>query len=224
LYLYVRISFLGAISSYDNRGVTPPHAHRGDDEQKQNKRKLPPDHGSNYVPGAGDANQAPQSMDHFRRGRRERTEMRRREVYCPNENPRRQEEDSPRKNPRQEEHQSLRTDRPPSLKGIDLNRFMDDLCNQRLNVFKSLDSARQEYWELFHSGKVMTAVIAAAARRRQVRLAQQCWEWMDRVGMEKNVYHYNSMISVMEKDKNFREAMNLLKEMESRNIPKNEVT
>lgn len=163
-------------------------------------------------------------MDHFRRGRRERTEMRRREVYCPNENPRRQEEDSPRKNPRQEEHQSLRTDRPPFLKGIDLNRFMDDLCNQRLNVFKSLDSARQEYWELFHSGKVMTAVIAAAARRRQVRLAQQCWEWMDRVGMEKNVYHYNSMISVMEKDKNFREAMNLLKEMESRNIPKNEVT
>ena len=70
----------------------------------------------------------------------------------------------------------------------------------------------------------MTALIAAAARRRQIRLAYQCWEFMDTAGLEKNTYHYNAMISVAEKSKNLRTALDLLKEMDSRGIAKNEVT
>ena len=70
----------------------------------------------------------------------------------------------------------------------------------------------------------MTALIAAAGRRRQIRLAFACWDFMDQVGLEKNTYHYNAMISVAEKSKNLRHALDLLKEMDQRGIEKNEVT
>jgi pentatricopeptide repeat protein len=70
----------------------------------------------------------------------------------------------------------------------------------------------------------MQALIAAAARRRQIRLAFACWEYMDTARLEKNTYHYNAMISVAEKSKNLRHALDLLREMDQRGIPKNEVT
>lgn len=70
----------------------------------------------------------------------------------------------------------------------------------------------------------MTALIAAAARRRQIRLAYACWDYMDVARLEKNTYHYNAMISVAEKGKNLRHALDLLKEMDQHGIAKNEVT
>ena len=70
----------------------------------------------------------------------------------------------------------------------------------------------------------MTALIAAAARRRQIRLAYACWDFMDQARLEKNTYHYNAMVSVSEKGKNLRHALDLLKEMDQRGIAKNEVT
>lgn len=87
-----------------------------------------------------------------------------------------------------------------------------------------LTEARRRYPDAFACGRAMTALIAAAARRRQIRLAHACWEFMDRVGLDKNTYHYNAMISVAEKSKNLRHAMDLLKEMDQRGIAKNEVT
>ena len=46
----------------------------------------------------------------------------------------------------------------------------------------------------------------------------------EQAGLEKNTYHYNAMISVAEKSKNLRHALDLLKEMDQRGIAKNEVT
>lgn len=87
-----------------------------------------------------------------------------------------------------------------------------------------LDQARQEFPGAFGSGKAMTAILSSAARKRHIRLARACWDHMDQAGMDKNVFHYNAMISVFEKDRKLGEALNLLKEMERKNISKNEVT
>jgi len=42
--------------------------------------------------------------------------------------------------------------------------------------------------------------------------------------MAKNTFHYNSMISVTEKARNYQKALDLLQEMTERNVDKNEVT
>ena len=42
--------------------------------------------------------------------------------------------------------------------------------------------------------------------------------------LEKNIFHYNAMISVTEKAKDFRAALNFLREMKDKKVPKNEVT
>jgi pentatricopeptide repeat protein len=55
-------------------------------------------------------------------------------------------------------------------------------------------------------------------------MAGMIWSWMDGAGVEKNTFHYNSMISATEKSRNYRQALALLREMEQRKIPKNEVT
>lgn len=91
-------------------------------------------------------------------------------------------------------------------------------------VDEELHKARSNYQEAFVSGKAMTALIATAARRRHIRLAHHFWEFMDRANLPKNIFHYNAMISVTEKDKNLRQALDLLKEMKERGIEKNEVT
>jgi pentatricopeptide repeat protein len=124
----------------------------------------------------------------------------------------------------EDSHWSMRSERPGFLQGMDVGALMDALSNPRNNVMEVLDEARHRHTDLFDSGKSMTAIISAAARRRQIRLAHECWEWMDRARIPKNVYHYNSMISVTEKDKNYREALELLKQMEQKGIAKNEVT
>ena len=47
---------------------------------------------------------------------------------------------------------------------------------------------------------------------------------MEERNIEKNVFHYNSLISVCEKMKDSQRALRLLEEMERRGIQKNEVT
>jgi pentatricopeptide repeat protein len=91
-------------------------------------------------------------------------------------------------------------------------------------VDEELHKARANYQEAFTSGKALTALIATAARRRHIRLAHHFWDFMDRANLLKNIFHYNAMISVAEKDKNLRLALDLLKEMKERGIEKNEVT
>jgi pentatricopeptide repeat protein len=98
------------------------------------------------------------------------------------------------------------------------------LEQDRRKVFAELDRARSQYPEPFDNGKALTALISSAARRRNVHMAGMIWAWMDVAHVAKNTFHYNSMISATEKSRNYRQALALLREMEQRNIPKNEVT
>ena len=77
---------------------------------------------------------------------------------------------------------------------------------------------------IFQSGKAVTAIISNLARRRKLKLAMTVWDWIDSVGIKKNTFHYNSMISVCEKVRDYHKALNLLDEMKAKHVPKNEVT
>ena len=109
------------------------------------------------------------------------------------------------------------------IMGLDVQALVDRLCRNG-DVFRELDAAREEHAAVFQSGKAVTAVISNLARRRNLRLASVVWEWIDSVGIRKNTFHYNSMISVCEKVRDFKKALNLLDEMKDKGVPKNEVT
>lgn len=110
------------------------------------------------------------------------------------------------------------------MQGFNASEWIDRLNNPHAHPNDTLADAQSRYPDAFQSGRAMTALIAAAARRRQIRLAYACWEFMDQARLEKNTFHYNAMISVSEKSKNLRQALDLLKEMDQRGIAKNEVT
>lgn len=110
------------------------------------------------------------------------------------------------------------------MQGFNASEWIDRLNNSHAHPNDTLSEAQSRYPDAFASGRAMTALIAAAARRRQIRLAYACWEFMDQARLEKNTFHYNAMISVSEKSKNLRQALDLLKEMDQRSIAKNEVT
>jgi pentatricopeptide repeat protein len=202
-----------------------------------------------YFPGTGPREESPLPQDHFKRGYQERANMRDKEFYSlrtngtmPHNNnsnaslSREQQQQEHFRNGLQrsntksaylDDHWSMRGDRAGMLQGMDVGALVDRLSTpgSRTNtVFHELDQARKSHRDIFESGKAMTAIISAAARRRNIQLAYSCWDWMDECKLEKNVYHYNSMISVMEKDKDFRSALDLLEEMTRRRIKKNEVT
>jgi pentatricopeptide repeat protein len=108
--------------------------------------------------------------------------------------------------------------------GLDVQALVDRLCRQGNDVFRELDAAREEHIAVFQSGKAVTAIISNLARRRNLRLASTVWDWIDSVGIKKNTFHYNSMISVCEKVRDYHKALKLLDEMKEKKVPKNEVT
>lgn len=53
----------------------------------------------------------------------------------------------------------------------------------------------------------------------------QVWRWMGATtGITRNVFHYNALINVCEKIKDWRGALDLLRQMDEENVPKNEIT
>jgi pentatricopeptide repeat protein len=108
--------------------------------------------------------------------------------------------------------------------GMDVQALVDKLCRPGVDVFQELDVTRDEHSMIFQSGKAVTAIISNLARRRKLKLALTVWDWIDAVGIEKNTFHYNSMISVCEKVRDYHKALNLLDEMKRKNVAKNEVT
>ena len=78
--------------------------------------------------------------------------------------------------------------------GLDVNRLCDRLTQPGNDVYRELDEAMKENHFVFKSGKALTAVISNLARRRNLRVANSVWSWMDKVGIDKNTFHYNSMI------------------------------
>jgi pentatricopeptide repeat protein len=217
------------------------------------RRKNTPDHGENFVPGSESApsNRNPQSLDHFKRGYRERAHLRDRDTSTLNEDFRRGNRgsynnsephrpqgggryiDRGSNSSRQGGYNDRRSSggdrgddrgRGQVIMGLDVQALVDRLCRNNNDVFKLLDAARDEHNAVFQSGKAVTAIISNLARRRNLRLANIVWDWIDSVGIEKNTFHYNSMISVCEKVRDFRKALKLLDEMKDKKVTKNEVT
>jgi pentatricopeptide repeat protein len=109
--------------------------------------------------------------------------------------------------------------------GVSMEEVVDRLCHPRANVFEELDLARSTSPEFFLSGRAITAVLSQLGRRRQMRVAMQVWRWMEQTqGITRNVYHYNALINVCEKIKDWKGALDLLKQMDEENVPKNEIT
>jgi pentatricopeptide repeat protein len=111
------------------------------------------------------------------------------------------------------------------LNGLNVLELLNAITPlSRQAVFEEMDRARKKYPEPFDNGKALTALISSAARRCNLQIAHLIWEWMDVANIKKNTFHYNSMISATEKSKNFRDALQLMREMETKKIPKNEAT
>ncbi len=117
----------------------------------------------------------------------------------------------------------------PSLSGgpqpvLDVQRLVDRLCSGACHVEDELEQARHQYFTSFQGGKAITGILSNLARRRKIGIAMAIWNWMDTVGIQKNVFHYNSLISVCEKVRDHHKALALLEEMDRKNVRKNEVT
>ncbi|CAJ1933788.1 unnamed protein product [Cylindrotheca closterium] len=223
-------------------------------EERRPARRNVPDHGENFVPGAESAptNTAPQILDHFKRGYRERAHLRDRDTSSLHEDFRRSgrgsQGNSDRFQPRHSggrhggrgghhnsrgggfyERKSSGRDRGDDrrgqiIMGLDVQALVDRLCRNSNEIFKELDAAREENMAVFQSGKAITGIISNFARRRNLRLALTVWDWIDSVGIQRNTFHYNSLISVCEKVRDYRKALQLLNEMKAKNVAKNEVT
>lgn len=111
-----------------------------------------------------------------------------------------------------------------SSTGFDATRVVDEICNPGCNLVETMDRAKENFYASFQSGKALTAILSNLARRRKMGIALSVWQWMDQRDVAKNVFHYNSLISVCEKTKDHKMALQLLGEMERRGIKKNEVT
>jgi pentatricopeptide repeat protein len=196
---------------------------------------IPPDFGAAFVPGAGPVQYAPKSLDHFQRGYEERAIQRDKEFYTERRREGRNAKGGDQKGTGRcsnfhnhtEDPWNQHRDRPTILQGLDINALADrlnPLLNNKAALFAELDRTREENRQVFDSGKALTALISVAARRKNIGLGHAAWDWMDRVGIAKNTFHYNSMISVAEKARDYQHALALLQEMKDRNIKKNEVT
>ena len=109
--------------------------------------------------------------------------------------------------------------------GFSMEEVVDRLCNPRANVFEEMDHARNASPESFQSGRAITAILSQLGRRRQMRVAMQVWRWMESTqGITRNVFHYNALINVCEKIKDWKGALGLLRKMDEESVPKNEIT
>ena len=108
--------------------------------------------------------------------------------------------------------------------GLDVGALVDRLVRPGADVFRELDETRENHQAVFQSGKAVTAIISNLARRRNLRIANAVWDWIDSIGIDKNTFHYNSMISVCEKVRDYNKALRLLDEMNQKKVAKNEVT
>lgn len=212
------------------------------------KKYVTPDYGTAYVPNAGPEQYAPKSLDHFKRGYEERAAQRDKEFYTLRNGPTGgggnhgnhgngggggnnshggRGGGNGGRGGRYAEDPWVFRDRPTVLQGLDINALVDRLSSKLSNkdaLFADLDRTRQDNLNVFEGGKAMTALISVAARRKNIGLGHAVWDWMDHAGISKNTFHYNSMISVTEKARDYQRALGLLKEMKERKIAKNEVT
>jgi pentatricopeptide repeat protein len=247
-YRYYVYNFLFDKLTYPLSFVRPEPSN--DAVERTRARRPGPDHGENFVPGSESApNLAPQPLDHFKRGYGERARLRERETTVLHGDFRRRSAHSEPpfgRNSHEGGRSSYGRDndsrggyydrrsaggdrgddrgRGQVIMGLDVQALVDRLCRPHCHVFQELDAAREDHLAVFQSGKAVTAIISNLARRRNLKLASTVWDWIDSVGIKKNTFHYNSMISVCEKVRDYTRALRLLDEMKLKKVPKNEVT
>lgn len=180
--------------------------------------KSRPDHGVAHVPGAGPIDMAPKSLDHFKRGYKERAAMRDKQ-FCDQRN-RGGNHHHHGGDKNYNSRDSVRGLPQPIIMGMDVQGLVDRISRPGTDFDGELDKAFEGNAPVFECGKASTAIITAAARQRNVRLADNFWKWMDRAGLKKNAFHYNAMISAV----GYQPTLTLLKEMTDLKIEKNEVT
>ena len=233
-----------------------------------------PDHGTNFMPVKTASAQAPEPLDHFKRGYEERTGLRERDTghhnpegfdrnvpapvksdgaapskpsyYGPasssadNHNRKTYDDDKHYSRDRDYNHSYSKYDdkqytrsyiddnRRYSYKsstGFSMEEVVDRLCSHRANVFEEMDEARRSSPESFSSGRAITAILSQLGRRRQMNVAMQVWHWMERAeGINRNVFHFNALINVCEKIKDWKRALDLLRQMDEEGVTKNEIT
>jgi pentatricopeptide repeat protein len=111
--------------------------------------------------------------------------------------------------------------------GFSMEEFVDRLCHPHTaSVYTELNHARSTSPESFVSGRAITAILSQLGRRRQMRVAYQVWSWMDKTvpRIKKNIFHYNALINVCEKSKDWKGALDLLHQMDNNFVEKNEIT
>jgi pentatricopeptide repeat protein len=109
--------------------------------------------------------------------------------------------------------------------GFSMEEVVDRLCHPRSNIYEEMDEARRSSPESFSSGRAITAILSQLGRRRQMNVAMQVWHWMERAeGINRNVFHYNALINVCEKIKDWKRALDLLRQMDEEGVAKNEIT
>jgi len=224
---------------------------------------LRPDHGKNYVPGSEIApeNLAPQPLDHFKRGYKERAELRDREMshlnmdfehslanstnrrartlsgsssgsktwqhpsskWTPPSPSKHTRDDSGHARGNKRGHDRV-SDRGTHSMGFEVNDLVDRLSRPGCSLHEELNSAKNASPYSFESGKAITAILSTLARRREMTIALSVWKWMEEHKIVRNVFHFNSLISVCEKMKKWKMALQLLGQMDREKVKKNEVT
>ena len=121
---------------------------------------------------------------------------------------------------------SSNRDRFTVVSGLEVSPFLDRLerAHDVFGIEQMLGEARATYPDAFITGKAITALVSACARRKNTRLAATIWEWCKAEDLELNTFHYNSMIAVAAADRKPQEAIKYLREMTERGVAKNEVT
>ena len=134
---------------------------RTEDDGRSKGGRTNLDRGAAYFPGHKPrANNAPQSLDHFKRGYKERAAMREREevfLLQHQQGPRGGGSGRHTKDWRRHEQlpDSMRkSDQPFILQGFNVTEWIERNSNPRANVEASLADALKNYPEAFQSGKV----------------------------------------------------------------------
>jgi pentatricopeptide repeat protein len=93
-------------------------------------------------------------------------------------------------------------------------RNFSSLSEQERGQRRILNMVREKHPRSFsHDGRALTTILAHCARHRDAATADVLWKWMDDQGVMKNIYHFNAYLSVQDKTRNLRKAMQVLKIM-----------
>lgn len=76
-----------------------------------------------------------------------------------------------------------------------LSNLASSLCDPKCDPSKVLDKALKKNKRSFKSGKAFTSLLSYLTRRKKLDVALSVWKWLETSEIERNVFHYNSLIN-----------------------------